>query len=75
MPAGVAGNQPNDAPTAARLLTTLVDTHLLMSSLQRSGISFAGAKQFSAGEPVTNPAERRTLAAMLSVLLGSLTPG
>jgi hypothetical protein len=75
MPAGVGGNQPNDALTAARLLTTPVDTHLLMSSLQRSGLSFAGAQQFSAGEPVTNPAERRTLAAMLSVLLGALTPG
>jgi hypothetical protein len=69
MPAGVAGNQPNDALTAARLVTTTIDTHLLMSSLQRSGVSFAGAQQFSQGQAVANPADRRTLAAMLTVLL------
>jgi hypothetical protein len=69
MPAGVSGNQPNDALTAARLLATGIDTHLLMSSLQRSGISFAGAQQFSQGQEVTSPADRRTLAAMLTVLL------
>jgi hypothetical protein len=71
MPAGVSGNQPNDALTAARLLTASIDTHLLMSSLQRSGVSLAGAQQFSQGQAVTNPADRRTLAAMLSVLLKS----
>jgi hypothetical protein len=71
MPAGVSGNQPNDALTAARLLTTSIDTHLLMASLQRSGVSLAGAQQFSQGQAVTNPADRRTLAAMLSVLLKS----
>lgn len=38
MPAGVASNQPNDALTAVRPLATSIDTHLLMSSLQRSGI-------------------------------------
>jgi hypothetical protein len=69
MPAGVAGNQPNDALTAARLLTTAIDTHLLVSSLQRSGVSFASAQQFSQAQAVTNPADRRTLAAMLTVLL------
>lgn len=69
MPAGVGGNQPNDALTAAKLLATTIDTHLLMSTLQRSGISFAGAQQFSQGQTVTNPADRRTLAAMLTVLL------
>jgi hypothetical protein len=69
MPAGVSGNQPNDALTAAKLLTTTIDAHLLMSSLQRSGISFTGAQQFSQGQEVTNPADRRTLAAMLTVLL------
>ena len=69
MPAGVGGNQPNDALTAAKLLATTIDTHLLMSKLQRSGISFAGAQQFSQGQTVTNPADRRTLAAMLTVLL------
>ena len=71
MPAGVGGNQPNDALTAARLLTTPIDTHLLMSSLQRSGVSLASAQQFSAGEAVTNAVDRRTLAAMLTVLLKS----
>ena len=70
MPAGTATG-PNDALTAARLLTATIDTNLLMSSLQRAGISFASAQQFSAGEPVMNVADRRTLAAMLSVLLKS----
>lgn len=69
MPAGVGGNQLNDALTAAKLLATTIDTHLLMSTLQRSGISFTGAQQFSQGQTVTNPADRRTLAAMLTVLL------
>ena len=59
MPAGVGGNQLNDALTAAKLLATTIDTHLLMSTLQR----------FSQGQTVTNPADRRTLAAMLTVLL------
>jgi hypothetical protein len=71
MPAGVGGNQPNDALTAARLLATSIDTHLLLSSLQRSGVSLTGAQQFSQGQAVTNAADRRTLAAMLSVLLKS----
>jgi hypothetical protein len=71
MPAGVGGNQPNDALTHALFLGTRIDSHLLMSSLQRSGISFAGAQQFSQGQAVTNPADRRTLAALLSVLLKS----
>jgi hypothetical protein len=69
MPAGVGGNQPNDALTAAKLLATTIDTHLLMSSLQRSGVSFTGAQQFTQGQAVTSPADRRTLAAMLTVLL------
>jgi hypothetical protein len=69
MPAGVGGNQPNDALTAAKLLATTIDTHLLMATLQRSGVSFAGAQQFSQGQPVANPADRRALAAMLTVLL------
>jgi hypothetical protein len=69
MPAGVSGNQPNDALTAARLQSTIVDAHLLMSSLQRSGISFAGAQQFSQGQAVTNAADRQKLAAVLTVLL------
>ena len=68
MPAGTAGG-PNDALTAARLLTVSIDTHLVMSSLQRSGISFASAQQFSQGQAVTNAADRLTLAKMLSELL------
>jgi hypothetical protein len=74
MPAGTATG-PNDALTAARLLTASIDTHLLMSSLQRSGVSLAGAQQFSQGQAVTNAADRRTLAAMLSVLLKSSITG
>jgi hypothetical protein len=40
-----------------------------MSSLQRSGISVEGAQQFSQGQAVTSATDRRTLAAMLTVLL------
>jgi hypothetical protein len=69
--AGVGSNQQNDALTAARLLTTSIDTHLLLSALQRSGVSLAGAQEFSQGQPVTNAADRRTLAAMLTVLFKS----
>ncbi len=69
MPAGVGGNQPNDALTAARLMTATVDTHLVMSSLQRLGVSFAGAQQFSQGQAVTNTADRLALAKTLSELL------
>jgi hypothetical protein len=69
MPAGTSTGS-NDALTAARFgLTASVDTHRLVSSLQRSGISFAGAQQFSQGQPVTNAADRRALGAVLSVLL------
>jgi hypothetical protein len=46
-----------------------LDTHLLISSLQRSGISFAGAQQFRQGQAVTNATDRRALTAVLSVLL------
>jgi hypothetical protein len=70
MPAGTSTG-PNDALTAARLLTTSVDTHLLVSTLQRSGVSVAGAQQFSQGLAVSSAADRRTLAAMLTVLLKS----
>ena len=70
MPAGTSTGS-NDALTAIRLLTTSIDTHLLMSSLQRSGVSIAGAEQFSQGLTVTNPIDRRTIATMLSVLLKS----
>jgi hypothetical protein len=68
MPAGTSTGS-NDALTAARLLTTSIDSHLLMSSLQRSGISVESAQQFSQSQAVTNAADRRTLAAMLTVLL------
>jgi hypothetical protein len=68
MPAGVGGNQPNDALTAAKLLTATVDTHQLMSALQRLGVSFASAQQFSVGEAVTNETDRLALARLLSEL-------
>ena len=68
MPAGVAGG-PNDALTAAHLSTVTIDSHLVVSSLQRCGMSFVGAQQFSQGQTVTNDAERLTLAKLLSELL------
>jgi hypothetical protein len=69
MPAGTATG-PNDALTAARFsLTARIDTHLLISSLQRAGISFAGAQQFSQGQAVTNAADRQALGVVLSALL------
>jgi hypothetical protein len=70
MPAGVSGNQPNDALTAARLLIP-IDTHLLTSTLQQTGITYASAQQFSQGQAVTNAADRMTLARLLSELLKS----
>ena len=68
MPAGTAGG-PNDALTAVKLMTVTVDSHLVVSSLLRCGISFAGAQQFSQGQAVTNAAERLTIAKVLSELL------
>lgn len=79
MPAGT-NTGPNDALTAARVSMNAID-HLmetdgekmfLKSTLQRSGVSFDGAQQFSQGLAVTNPADRRTLAAILTVLLKGL---
>lgn len=69
MPAGVSGNHPNDALTAARLSTVSIDSHLVVSSLQRCGISSAGAQQFSQGQTVTNAGDRLALAKLLSELL------
>jgi hypothetical protein len=40
--------------------------HLLISSLQRADVSFAGAQQFSSGEPVEILADRRMLAKILA---------
>jgi hypothetical protein len=68
MPAGTATG-PNDALTAVRFSLVAINAHLLVSSLQRSGISFAGAQQFSQGKAVTNPADRRALAVVLSTLI------
>ena len=73
MPAGTSTG-PNDALTAAHLSTVSIDSHLVVSSLQRCGMSFAGAQQFSQGQIVANAAERLTLAKLLSELLkGSAT--
>jgi hypothetical protein len=66
--AGVGGGQDNDALTAARFSLS-IDTHLLMSSLQRAGVSAAGARQFSEGQNVTNATDRVLLARVLSALL------
>jgi hypothetical protein len=74
MPAGTSTG-PNDALTAAVFAligTSTVDTHLLMSSLQQTGVSYAGAQQFSQGQPVTNPADRLALAKVLCFLLKRL---
>ena len=69
MPAGLSGIQLNDALTAARLSTVTVDLHLVVSSLQRCGVSFAGAQEFSQGQTVTHAADRLTIAKALSELL------
>jgi len=51
------------------LQTSAIDKNLLVSSLQRSGISFASAQQFSQGQIVLNASDRLVLAAILSDLL------
>ena len=68
MPAGT-NTGPNDALTAAKFMFVTVDLHLVVSSLQRSGISYGGAQQFSQGQVVTNAADRLALAKVLSELL------
>ena len=52
--AGVGSGQ--DQPS--RIETSSIDAHLLVASLQRSGISFNGAQQFSRGDLVTNVSDR-----------------
>jgi hypothetical protein len=65
--AGVGTGQ--DYPTPIEIRATPADAHLLVSSLQRAGISPAGAQQFSQGQAVASPADRLALAAMLTYLL------
>jgi hypothetical protein len=65
--AGVGSGQ--DYPTPVQIQSTPVDPHLLVSSLQRAGISLAGAQQFSQGQAVVAPTDRLALAAMLTYLL------
>jgi len=74
MPAGTSTG-PNDALTAAKFSLVTVDTHLVMSSLQRLGVSFTGAQQISQGQAVTNIADRQLLAKTLSELLKTVTVG
>jgi hypothetical protein len=71
MPAGT-NTSPNDALTAAKFAAS-IDKHLLMSSLQRLGISFDSAEKFSQGQEVTNAEDRLALAGMLSELLKQST--
>ena len=68
MPAGT-NTGPSDALTAARLSLVTIDAHLVVSSLQRCGVSFDAAQQFSQGQAVTNVADRLTIAKVLSELL------
>jgi hypothetical protein len=68
MPAGTSTG-PNDALTAARFSFVSIDAHLVVSSLQRCGVSFAAAQQLSQGQAVTNAADRLTIAKVLSELL------
>jgi hypothetical protein len=68
--AGVGSGQ--DFPTPIDIQATPADPHLLVSSLQRAGISPAGAQQFSQGHAVLAPADRLALAAMLTYLLKGL---
>jgi hypothetical protein len=65
--AGVGTGQ--DFPTPIDIHATAADPHLLVSSLQRAGISPAGAQQFSHGQAVSAPGDRVALAAMLTYLL------
>jgi hypothetical protein len=58
-----------DYPTPIDIHATPADPHLLMSTLQRAGVSPAGAQQFSQGQAVAAPADRLALAAMLTYLL------
>ncbi len=43
--------------------------HLLVSSLQRSGLTLNGAQQFSRGDMVTNASDRMALAGMMTSLI------
>jgi hypothetical protein len=52
-----------------------VDMHVLVSVLQRSGISFQGAQDFARGNPVASSADRRALASMFSDALRQLSAG
>jgi hypothetical protein len=65
--AGVGTGQ--DYPTPIDIHATPADPHLLVSSLQRAGLSPAGAQQFSQGQAVVTPADRLALAAMMTYLL------
>jgi hypothetical protein len=72
MPAGTSTG-PNDALTAAKFSLVTVDVHLVTSSLQRLGVSFAGAQQFSQGQAVTSISDRQLVAKVLSELLKTAT--
>lgn len=65
--AGVGSGQ--DYPTSIDIHATPADPHLLVSSLQRAGLSPVGAQQFSQGQAVVAPADRLALAAMMTYLL------
>jgi hypothetical protein len=68
MPAGTSTG-PNDALTAARFSLVTVDLNLVVSSLQRCGVSYDGAQEFGQGQPVATFADRLTIAKVLSELL------
>jgi hypothetical protein len=65
----MAGGGVGTGQDLSRIETSSIDVHLLVSSLQRSGISLVGAHQFSRADEVTNQSDRMALAGMLTNLL------
>ena len=50
-------------------LLPLPEQHLLQSNLTRIGMSANGAREFTAGQPVTKQEDRDTLVKMLSAMM------
>jgi hypothetical protein len=52
--------------------TFAVDVMAMTSSLQRYGVSYAGAQAFASGQPVASMADRKALASLFSDALAHL---
>ena len=53
----------------------VVNVFALASTLQRCGVSFAGAQAFAQGNPVASASDRKALASMFSDALAQLGNG